>query len=168
MVTSCLTNFMNRALTENLIVTELFKKNPCYLCNPKVHHRVHKSPPLNPNLRHMNPVHNFIFFKTILILSTYLCLIVRGKKLSIRKWTKMARRSYQVCIKLTSSTVNRAPASQFPNKVRKWPKGTFPLEQHSRSVWCRSPVFMSLLPSLLNIQFRVSSTEQVEIVIKTE
>jgi hypothetical protein len=37
-----------RILFEKLIVTQLVKKYPFFLRNPKVHHRVHKSPPLDP------------------------------------------------------------------------------------------------------------------------
>jgi hypothetical protein len=46
-----------RTLFEKLIVTQFVKKYPAFLLNPKAHHRVYTSPPLDPIPRQPNPVH---------------------------------------------------------------------------------------------------------------
>jgi hypothetical protein len=53
----------SRVLFEKLVVAQL--ANEFQAWNPKIHYRVHKSPPMDPVLSQINPFHMFIlyFFK---------------------------------------------------------------------------------------------------------
>jgi hypothetical protein len=58
---------------------QLCRERPSILWNPKVQYRLHKSPTLVPILSHINPIHTSPFYlRSILILSTHLCLGLRS------------------------------------------------------------------------------------------
>jgi hypothetical protein len=69
-----LTYLRSCALSKKLPIVQPFRKFPAILRNPKVHHRVHKSPPLVPILSQFDPVPTIPSYlsKILLILSTHL------------------------------------------------------------------------------------------------
>jgi hypothetical protein len=72
-----LTYLRSWVLPEKLPIVQPFRKLPEILRNPKVHHRVHKSPPLVPILSQLDAVPtipSYLSLRSILILSTHLRL----------------------------------------------------------------------------------------------
>jgi hypothetical protein len=69
-----------KILFEKLIVTQIVKKYTAFLRNPKVHHRVHRSPPLDPILSQPNPVRPIDPYlpKVLLMLFSHLRLGLRS------------------------------------------------------------------------------------------
>jgi hypothetical protein len=60
--TYLLTYVRSWALSEKLPIVQPLRKLPAILRNPKVHHRVHKSPPLVPILSQFDPAHTIPSF----------------------------------------------------------------------------------------------------------
>jgi hypothetical protein len=72
-----LTHSWSWALLEKLPIVQLLKNFPALYGKPKVHYRVHKSPPLDRILSQIDPIHTIhtISVTTILLLSTQLVLV---------------------------------------------------------------------------------------------
>jgi hypothetical protein len=76
-ICTVLTYLRSSALPEKVPIVQQFREFPAILRNPKVHHRVHKSPPLVHTLSQFHPVHIIPSYLS-LILSTHLCLSLRS------------------------------------------------------------------------------------------
>jgi hypothetical protein len=90
-----------RILFEKLIVTQLFKKYPSFLWNPKVHYRVHTSPSLEPLLSQPNPVRP---------IDPYLPKVHLNVILSSTPWSFQ----WSLAFELT----NQSPINNFPLPMR--------------------------------------------------
>jgi hypothetical protein len=76
MSTGILPYLRSWALPEKLPIVQPFRKFPAILRNTKVHHGVHKSPPLVPILSQFDLVHTIqSYLRSILILSTTYILV---------------------------------------------------------------------------------------------
>jgi hypothetical protein len=56
---------MEQIPLEKLTVRSASQEIPCILCNPKVHYRVHTSPPPVTILSYMNPIHTLTPYRNI-------------------------------------------------------------------------------------------------------
>jgi hypothetical protein len=76
-------NLRSWALPQKLSIVQPLRKFPAILRNPKVHHRVQKSPPLVPILSQFEPVNTIpSYLRSILILSTHLRLCLPSRLFS--------------------------------------------------------------------------------------
>jgi len=121
------------------------QKIPRLLLNPKVHYHVHNSPPMDPILSNMNPVHNFqLYFPKVPSNITFPSMC------RCSKWSLPFRFSQQnfVCIS------HLAHAHNMPHPSRP------PSVDHPNNIWRRMQIInLLLLPPSIYILSLVRETK---------